>query len=110
MSKITDRIKSQLPEAVVRKVAALDELNQEAFAAEFKKKKKSQGVAFILLLCIPSFHLFYLGRVWLNFIFWGTMGGCGIWWLIDLFRIFGMVREYNKTVAINVLKDIQILN
>ena len=110
MTQILASIKSQLPEAVVRKVAALDELNQEAFVAEFKKKKKSPLLAFFLLTCIPSFHYFYLGRVWLNFIFWGSIGGFGLWWFIDLFRTVGMVREYNKTVAINVLKDIQVLN
>ncbi len=110
MTPILASIKSQLSEAVVRKVAAMDELNQDAFVTEFKKKKKSPLIAFFLLTCIPSFHYFYLGKVWINLFFWGTIGGFGLWWLIDLFRTVGMVREYNKTVAITVLKDIQILS
>ena len=110
MTQILADIESQLPEAVVRKVAAMDELNQDAFVAEFNKKKKSPFWAFMLLMAIPSFHYFYLGKVWLNLFFWGTVGGFGVWWFIDLFRTVGMVREYNKTVAITVLKDIQILN
>lgn len=62
MTQILTSIKSQLPEAVVRKVAAMDELNQDAFVAEFKKKQKSSFWAFMLLMAIPSFHYFYLGR------------------------------------------------
>lgn len=103
-------LQAQLPEAVRRKVAAMDEINQAAFAAEFRKKQKSPLIAFILLMSIPSFHYFYLGKVWLNLLFWGTIGGFGLWWVIDLFRTVGLVRDYNKTVAINVLRDLQILN
>lgn len=110
MPQIPASLKHQLPEAVQRKVAGMDELNQEAFLSEFKKKKKSSVVAFLLLMSIPSFHYFYIGKVWVNIIFWASIGGFGIWWFIDLFRTVGMVREYNKTVAINVLKEIQVLS
>ena len=77
---------------------------------EFKKKTKSPLVAFLLLMSFPSFHYFYLGKVWLNILFWASIGGFGLWWLIDLFRTGAMVREYNKSVAITVLRDVQILN
>jgi TM2 domain-containing membrane protein YozV len=110
MTQIPVSIKSQLPAAVQRKVEAMDDINQEAFVAEFKKKQKSPFWAFMLLMSVPSFHYFYLGKIWLNIFFWATIGGGGIWWFIDLFRTVGMVRDYNKTVAISVLKDIQILN
>ena len=110
MTSIPANLQNQLPPAVYRKVAAMDDLNQAAFVSEFRKKQKSGLIAFVLLMSIPSFHYFYLGKVWLNILFWGTIGGFGLWWFIDLFRTVGLVREYNKTVAINVLRDIQILN
>ncbi len=109
MIKIPNYLKKQIPEAVQRKLTTMDAITQEAFLAEFKKKTKSYDVAFLLLMAVPSFHYFYLGKPWLNIIFWGTIGGFGIWWLFDLFLVFGMVREYNKTVAISVLREIQIL-
>ena len=105
MIDIPDNIRNQLPEAVIRKLSSMDELTQEAFLTEFKKKKKSTLMAFVLLWIFPSWHYFYLGKVWVNLLFWITFGG-----FIDIFRISGMVREYNKTVAIGVLKEIQFLN
>ena len=88
----------------------MDELTQKAFLAEFRKKRKSTFIASWLMLFIPCFHYFYLGKIWLNLIFWGTLGGFGLLWLIDVFRLGGMVREYNKSVAICVLKQIHFLN
>ena len=110
MIDLPNSIRNQLPEAVIRKLSTMDELTQQAFLSEFQKKKKSTTMGSILMLCFPCFHYFYLGKVWLNLLFWGTFGGFGIWWLIDVFRLGGMVREYNKTVAIVVLKEIQFLN
>lgn len=112
MIEMNDGLKRQIPEPVLLKMEKMDEFTQETFLAEFKKKKKSPLVAFILLLLLPPFHYFYFGKVWLNLLLWLTLCiGIGfIWWFVDLFRIFGMVREYNRTVAIHMLRDIQILN
>jgi len=110
MISIPDNIRNQLSEAVLRKLSSMDELTQEAFLTEFKKKKKSTLMAFVLLWIFPSWHYFYLGKVWMNLLFWITFGGFLFWWFIDIFRLGGMVREYNKTVAIRVLKEIQFLN
>lgn len=106
--EIPEALKVQIPPAVLRKVAQMEEVNQEAFVAEFKKKIKSSFFAF--LFAGSGCHYLYLGKYLMCFLFWGTMGGLGIWWFVDLFRVRGMVQEYNKTVAINVLRDIQVLN
>lgn len=103
-------VRKEIPEAVFRKLSAMDELIQGVFLSEFKQKKKSALMAFILLLIFPGWHYFYLGKVWMNLLFWATLGGFFFWWFIDLFRITGMVVEYNKGVAIRVLKEIQFLN
>ncbi len=110
MSELPENIRRQIPEAVLRRLDSLDPLTQEAFLTEFKKKKKSGFVAFLLWWLFPAWHYFYVGKVWVNLLFWITFGGLGIWWVIDLFRLSGLVREYNKTVAIGVLKEIEFLN
>ena len=110
MIDLPKSIRNELPEAVIRKLSTMDEVNQEAFLTEFNKKKKSRLMAFVLLFIFPCWHYFYLGKVWMNLLFWFTLGGFMFWWFIDIFRIPGMVREYNKTVAIGVLKEIQFLN
>ncbi|MEI8294987.1 MAG: NINE protein [Alphaproteobacteria bacterium] len=85
----------------------MDELNQAAYIGEFKKKKKSTLVGYLLLG--GGVHYMYLGKFWLFLLFIFTGGGCLVWFLIDLFRIPSMVRTYNKTIALDVLRDIQIL-
>ena len=50
---------------------------------------KSQVIALILVLCLGSLgiHRFYLGYTWQGVVQLLTLGGCGIWALIDLIRI-----------------------
>ncbi len=108
MNTIPPEIKIELTDAVMRKVSEMSEVNQEAFVEEFKKKRKSPTLAW--WLCWGAgLHYAYIGKWWLTLIFWFTLGGFWIWWVRDLFTTKKMVREYNKSVAISVLKDIQVL-
>jgi hypothetical protein len=62
-----------------------DELSSPAAAAE----GKSQLIALILVALIGGLgiHRFYLGYTWQGIVQLLTLGGCGIWALIDLIRI-----------------------
>jgi TM2 domain-containing membrane protein YozV len=53
------------------------------------KGSKSQLIALILVILIGSLgiHRFYLGYTWQGIVQLLTLGGCGIWALIDLIRI-----------------------
>lgn len=50
---------------------------------------KSQVIALILVLVVGGLgiHRFYLGYTWQGIVQLLTLGGCGIWSLIDLIRI-----------------------
>lgn len=104
-------IKSQIPEAVYNKVAGMEPVAQAGFVDEFNRQRKSVGTAFVfwILGSLLGLHYLYFKKplLWILFIF--TMGGFMIWWLIDAFRISGIVKNHNKTVALNVLRDIQVL-
>lgn len=62
-----------------------DELSSPAAAAS----GKSQVTALILAVLIGGIgiHRFYLGYTWQGIVQLLTLGGCGIWSLIDLIRI-----------------------
>jgi TM2 domain-containing membrane protein YozV len=104
-------IKSQIPEAVYQKVAGMEPVAQAGFVDEFNRKKKSVGVAYVFwaLGSILGLHYLYFGKALLFFLFLITFGGFMIWWLIDLFRVPGIIKNHNKSVALNVLRDIQVL-
>jgi hypothetical protein len=50
---------------------------------------KSQILAFVLCLLVGGIgiHRFYLGYIWQGVVQLLTLGGCGVWALIDLIRI-----------------------
>lgn len=72
-SSIPPAIQKQLPQAVLRKVLEMDDVAQMDFVEEFRKRKKSLGLAFLLLGA--GFHRAYLGQIWLTILFLGTLGG-----------------------------------
>jgi hypothetical protein len=75
-----------------------DELSSPAAAAE----GKSQVIALILVALIGGIgiHRFYLGYTWQGIVQLLTLGGCGVWALIDLIRIItGDLKPKNGSYA-----------
>lgn len=58
---------------------------------------KSTLVTYLLWFFLGALavHRFYLGRPLSAVLFILTLGGVGLWWLLDLFLIPGMVRTAN---------------
>jgi hypothetical protein len=106
--KIRKYTRKQIPDAVYDKLATMSEINQQAFLSEFKRRSKSPNLACLLWLFF-GLHYAYVGKWWVQILFWMTMGGFFIWWAIDLFRLHSLIREHNKTLALTVLRDIQVL-
>lgn len=70
--------------------------------------KKDSGVAY---LCWFFFgvHYFYLNKPLTNIIYWLTLGGLGIWAIIDLFRMPSMVREHNEDSVQNAVHEAKVI-
>jgi len=58
---------------------------------------KSTGVAYLCWFLFGA-HYAYLGKWGIQILFWITLGGIGIWALIDLFTLSGKVNRYNADI------------
>ncbi|WP_299221861.1 TM2 domain-containing protein [uncultured Aquimarina sp.] len=56
---------------------------------------KSTGTAYLFYFFLFGTHYAYLGKWGLQFLFWFTFGGLGIWSLIDLFTMSDKIDNYN---------------
>jgi len=106
---IPPSIANNLPAMVRNELAKLPAQKQEEFIEEYKRKAKSTGIAYVLWLLLGS-HYVYLKKWGIQILFWLTFGVLFIWWLVDLFRIPGMIRDYNKDVAVDVLRNLKAVS
>lgn len=61
-------------------------------------KMKSTGSAYLCWFFLGC-HYAYLGRWGLQILYWFTLGGIGIWALIDLFHIPSKVNKHNLRIS-----------
>jgi len=62
-----------------------------------QSKVKSTGTAYLLWLFLGA-HYAYLGKWGIQFLYWFTLGGLGIWALIDLFTMSSKVERHNALI------------
>lgn len=105
---IPSRILDNLPSMVREGLSKLTASKQEQFIEEYRRKSKNMGITYLLWF-ILSLHYVYLGRWGLTLLMWITLDGLLIWWIVDAFRIPGMIRNYNKDVAVDVLRTMKAI-
>lgn len=106
---IPSSIANNLPAMVRNELVKLPAQKQEEFVEEYRRKAKSVGIAYILWLFL-GLHYVYLRKWGIQILFWLTSGGLFIWWLIDAFRIPGIIRDYNKDVAVDILRNLKAIS
>lgn len=105
-ARIRFSISDDLPAMVRNELDSLPAQKQEKFFEEYRRRAKSSGPAYVLCVLVGG-HYFYLGKWGVQILFWLTVGGLLVWWLVDLFRIPAMIRDHNRDVAVDVLKDLK---
>lgn len=95
-----------LPPSIQQVVASMDPQSQNTFFNEYLKKRKRKSVGWILWLIPITWHYLYVGRAGLQFAFWFTGGGFGIWWLVDLFRMPSIIRSKNEAIARDTIQTL----
>ena len=107
---IKSSIADILPAMVKTDLAKLPEEKQAAFVEEFERKKKSVGMAYFFLLICLGMPYGYLGCWGMQWVYWFTGAGCGLWFFYLLFTLAGKVKDYNRDVAVGVMRDLKIMS
>ena len=95
---------SSLSAAVANEVLKMPYLQQAQFIDEYRHRSRELAIAYLFHIFLFA-HYGYLGRWGLQVAFWLTVGGAMIWWMVDIFRLPGMLREYNEWVALQLLQE-----
>lgn len=107
---ISTSIADDLPSMVRSELGKLSAQKQEEFIEEYQRKTKSIGIAYLFLIIIFTMHYGYIRKWGLQVVFWLTLGGVGIWFLVDLFRLPGLVRDYNKDIATDTMRNLKSMS
>lgn len=85
----------------------MPEQAQYEFAQEMNYFSRSSLLMYLIHFLSPiPFSLGYVGKWLEQFLFWITLGGFGIWWIILVFTIPKEIRNFNRKVALEVFRDI----
>lgn len=109
-SLIPATITDSLPSMVRNELVKMSAHKQEEFIEEYKRRQKQLGWAYVCwLFGIFAFHYGYMGNWGTQFAYWFTLGGVGIWWLIDAARMPQIVNNYNKDLAVDLLRSMKTI-
>jgi len=97
-----------IPYALQGVFLSLPANTQSLVLRDYEVRKKSTFFAYFFWFFF-GFHYLYLGRIGIQLIYWLTIGGCGFWMLIDLFRIPGMVERKNEDIARELMAQYQAM-
>jgi hypothetical protein len=84
----------------------LDDTKKMIFNQQYQSEKKDVGT--VVILAIFCFDRFWLGDIGMGILKYLTGGGCGIWWLIDLFTAKNRCDNYNRQKAVELLQVIRL--
>lgn len=75
----------------------------EELALRGRASRKKLRWAYLRWLLLGS-HYLYLRRPFTQLLFWASLGGLLLWWLIDLTRIHRLVGRYNERALANLIE------
>ncbi|MDE7455824.1 MAG: hypothetical protein K2M96_03860 [Prevotella sp.] len=99
-----------LPSIVREGLTKLPESKQSQFVEEFKRKKKSVGMAYFFLLICLGMPYGYVGKWGLQWTYWFTGAGFLLWLLYLLFALPGVVKDRNRDIAMEIFRDIRVMS
>ncbi len=84
----------------------------QMLASEMDKRKKSTGTTWLLWFFLGGIggHRYYLGKTGSAIAMTLTLGLLGVWTLIDLFLISGMIKKANEQIEAEIIQQLQLMN
>jgi len=105
-SVIPQDLLKKLPRTVREELPTLSKEAQQKFMELYAMRTKKLLVAYLLLV-VYGLHYVYLEETSTGIWFWFTVGGFGIWWIINFFIVPGMVKTYNSIAALKILGEVR---
>ena len=62
-----------------------------------KSRIRNIGIAYVLFF-VAAAHYAYVNKWGTQILFWLTLGGLGIWWIIDIFRMPSIIEDFNDPI------------
>lgn len=85
---------------------SLSESQRAIFHQQYSSDKKDRGTG--VILAIFGYDRLWLGDIAMGLLKYLTLGGCGIWWLVDLFTVTGRIDELNRRKAAEIVQSLKI--
>lgn len=76
------------------------------FQSQYASEKKDRGTS--LILAVLGWDRFWLGDIGLGVLKYLTFGGCGIWWLIDIFTVGFRSDDFNRQKAREIAAAVRL--
>ncbi|MBA7657908.1 hypothetical protein ES703_65851 [subsurface metagenome] len=102
--RIKASILEKIPDTVRIKVEKAPFDKQVLFIEDYFLRYRDIVSAYCFWLLF-GIHYSYLEENKKQWLYWFTLGGLLIWAVVDLFRIPGMVAEYNRNLAVSILEN-----
>lgn len=107
--EIRSEVAKQLPSSVKNALGRMPGDQQAVFEEEYVDKRRSAVLMLLLAILFPI-HFFFEGRVGLGILYWLTLGGFGLWWLVEIVMVWGRTKRFNQDTATALLRDMKIMN
>jgi hypothetical protein len=97
---------AELSPSLISSLVPLTPFQQRFFAREYDRQRRSVLSTYLAWIIPPPFslHYLYLRSYLAALVFFFTLGGFFLWWIVDLLRVPGLVRDHNRDLAESVFR------